>query len=125
MAVPDHPEANRRFGTDPPTLDALERAPLDTMPNATFDSTNVHSALYDWGERELYIRYLRAGPDAVYQYWNVGPDTWDSLKLATSKGSYINANIAYEYEYALFGRDEFPTRQAITNDLVARFVHDP
>jgi len=124
MAVPHHPVENRRFGTD---LDVaqLTRDPLDTMPNATFDSSNVHSALYDWGERTLFIRYLRGGPDAIYQYWDVGPDTWDSLKVAGSKGSYINANIAYDYRYALFGRDDFPDRNALRDDVVTRFVYDP
>lgn len=125
MAVPDHPEANRRFPTDGLDTDALQRDPLDTMPAGTFESSNVHSGLYDYGERHLFLRYKRAGPDAIYQYWNVGPDTWDSLKLAPSKGSYVNANIAYDYEYALFGRDDFPDRHALNSDVIRRFVYDP
>jgi len=123
MAVPDHAAANQRFGTELDT-DTLQRDPLDTMPAGSFQSSNVHSGLYDWGERTLFMRYLREGPDAIY-HWNVGPDTWDSLKLAASKGSYVNANIAYEYEYALFGRDDFPDRHALTDDVVRRFVYDP
>lgn len=124
MAVPDHAAANERFGTE---LDAerLERAPLDTMPASTFQSSNVHSALYDFGERQLFCRYKRAGPDAIYQYWEVPAREWDGLKLATSKGSYINANIAFDYRYALFGRGDFPDRHAITSDIVTRFVYDP
>ena len=125
MAVPAPPAANRRFPTDGLDVDALTRDPLDTMPAGTFESSNVHSALYDWGDRTLFVRYLREGPDAIYQYWNVGPDTWDSLKLAPSKGSLINAEIAYDYEYALFGRDDFPDRHALGDDVIRRFVYDP
>jgi hypothetical protein len=127
MPVPDHPASNRRFPTGDPDLSDLgRRDPLDTMPHGSFQSSNVHSALYDFGERQLFVRYLRDGPDAIYQYWEVPASTWDALKLAASKGSYINANIAYEYQYALFGRDDFPERgRGLGNDLARRFVTDP
>jgi len=124
MAVPDHPASNRRFGTEV-DVEALTRAPLDTMPNGAFQSSNVHSGLYDFGERELYMRYKREGPDAIYQYWDVSASEWQGLKAAGSKGSYINSNIAYDYEYALFGRDDFPERSAIQSDFLRRFVYDP
>ena len=122
MAVPQHPASNRRFVDETPDL---THAPLDTMPTGSFQSSNVHSALYDFGERELYVRYLRQGPDAIYQYWDVPASEWDGLKSAASKGSYINANVAFEYTYALFGRDDFPERQAMGSDLLRRFVYDP
>lgn len=123
MPVPDHPAANRVFVDDVETPDA--RDPLDTMPAGTFQSSNVHSALYDFGERRLYIRYLRDGePDAIYQYWDVPAREWNGLVQAASKGSYVNANIAYEYRYAKAGRDDFPT-QSLGNDLLRRFVRDP
>lgn len=121
-----HPASNRRFGTDPPDADAMgTRAPLDTMPNGSFTSSNVHSALYDFGERHLFVRYLREGPDAIYQYWEVPAQTWSALVAAESKGSFINANVAFEYRYALFGRDDFPDRASMTHDLLRRFVYDP
>ena len=123
MTVPDHAASNERFGTDPPT--PSRRDPLDTMPAGSFDSSNVHSALYDWGERTLFVRYLRDGPDAIYQYWDVPPDTWDGLKLASSKGSFVNSSIAFEFQYALFGRDEFPERTALDSDQWTRFLYDP
>jgi hypothetical protein len=125
MAVPDHPAANRVATTGGPGLTHTDqRAPLDTMPAGSFDSSNVHSALYDFGERKLFVRYLREGPDAIYQYWDVPAGEWDALKLAASKGSYINANIAYDYRYALFGRDDFPERAACDSRL-RNFVYAP
>ena len=107
MAVPQHAAENERFGTDPP--DPSRRDPLDTMPTGSFESSNVHSAIYDWGERQLFVRYLRDGPDAIYQYWDVGPDTWDGLKMAGSKGSYVNSQIAHSFTYALFAATSFPS----------------
>lgn len=126
MAVPQHAASNRRFPTDGIDADRLDtRAPLDTMPTGSFDSSNVHSAIYDFGERQLFVRYLRDGPDAIYQYWDVPAREWQGLKAAGSKGSYINANIAFEYTYALYGRDDFPERTAMTSDFLRRFVYDP
>jgi len=126
MAVPHHPTENRRFVDDGPDVERLEtRAPLDTMPTGSFSSSNVHSALYDYGEQMLYCRYLRTGPDAIYQYWGVPASEWQGLTNANSKGSYINANIAFEYRYALYGRDDFPGRHALESDFLRRFVYDP
>ena len=126
MAVPYHPPDNRRFVQEGPDVDRLTRAPLDTMPAGTFESSNVHSGLYDFGQRHLFMRYLRDGePDAIYQYWDVPAREWDGLKVAGSKGSYVNANVAFSYEYALFGRDSFPDRSAIESDFLRRFVYDP
>jgi len=124
MAVPNHAASNRRFGTELDT-DRLTRAPLETMPTGTFQSSNVHSGLYDFGERQLFMRYLRDGPDAIYQYWDVPAREWQGLKSAQSKGSYINANVAFDYEYALFGRGDFPDRYALQSDVLTRFVYDP
>jgi hypothetical protein len=113
----------RRF---PASVDVPSaRDPLETMPTGTFSSSNVHSGLYDFGERQLFMRYLRDGPDAIYIYWQVPVDEWKGLTAAASKGSYINANVAFEYEYAKAGRGDFPARNAIGDDLLRRFVYDP
>jgi len=126
MAVPHQPVENRRFVDDGPDVERLEtRAPLDTMPTGAFTSSNVHSGLYDFGERQLFMRYLRTGPDAIYQYWDVPASEWQGLKQANSKGSYINANVAYEYTYSLTGPKSFPERHEIQNDFLRRFVYDP
>ena len=127
MSVPDHAAANRRYVDGGPDLTFMDqRAPLDEMPAGSFQSSNVHSAIYDFGERTLFIRYLREGPDAIYQYWDVPASTWDGLQLAASKGSYINANIAFDYQYALFGRDDFPDRgRGVAHDRLRQFVMAP
>jgi len=93
----DHDPANER-----PVDGLVEvRAPLETMPMSSFSSSNVHSALYDYGQSELYVRYLRDGPDTIYRYWGVGPQTWSGLQSANSKGSYINRNIASDFPYSM------------------------
>lgn len=117
-----HDPSNQRPADPPETI----RAPLDTMPTSSFSSSNVHSALYDFGTNDLYIRYLRTGPDAIYRYWGVGARAWSALESATSKGGHINRNIAYEYPYALLTKGDFPQRgHGLDNDLARRFVTTP
>jgi len=120
----EHPVSNRVFNHDFSVPDL--RDPIETMPHNSFTSSNVHSALYDFGEREMSIRYLRtAEPDAVYLYLNVPASAWQSLVSASSKGREVNANIAYEFRYFKTGRDDLPSRAAIDSDLVRRFYYDP
>jgi len=118
-----HPASNRVFHHDAVVPD--RRDPIETMPHNSFTSSNVHSALYDFGEREMSIRYLRDAVDAVYLYLNVPATTWQALRDASSKGSYINANIAYDFRYFKTGRDDLPGRNAIGDDRVRRFYYDP
>jgi len=119
----EHPASNRVFGHDFSVPD--QRDPIETMPHNSFTSSNVHSALYDFGEREMSIRYLRDGTDAVYLYLNVPASTWQSLVSASSKGREVNSSIAYEYRYFKTGRDDLPGRASIKSDLVRRFYFDP
>lgn len=126
MAVPEHPAENEYHHDFTDRLVDAQRAPLDEMPTSTFQSSNVHSAIYDFGERELFIRYLRQATDAVYQYTNVPAKTWQGLKQASSKGSYVNANIAYEYNYAKVGRDQLvDVAQGMGQGRVRRFISTP
>lgn len=117
----DHPATNRRFNVDPPDF---THAPLD-MVQETFSSSNVYSAIYDFGERELYIRFIRKeGGDAIYMYERVPAEVWQGLVNADSKGGFVNRNIAYQYPYALLGRDiHFESEFDISRDLVRRFVY--
>lgn len=102
--------------TDPTEI----RAPLEME---TFNSSNVHSALYDFGTQDLYIRYMRDGPDAIYAYRFVPESEWDGLTSAGSKGSYINANVAHDYPYEMLTKGDFPQQgRALDNDLARRFV---
>lgn len=118
----EHDPAKERQGDAPEDI----RMPLDTMPTSSFSSSNVHSALYDFGQAELYVRYLREAADAIYQYDGVPPSTWDGLVNASSKGSYINANIAYAFPYSKLSASDFPERgRGLDNDLARRFVTDP
>jgi len=110
----------------PADLPVEIQAPLDEMPAGSFSSSNVHSALYDYGQTELYIRYLRGGPDAIYRYLNVGPRTWGALKDAGSKGGFINQNIAYDFPYTLLTKGDFPQKgQGLDSDIARRFVTTP
>lgn len=126
MAVPDHPARNEYPHDFTDDLLAKTRDPIDTMPASTFTSSNVHSAIYDFGERELFIRYKRQAVDAVYQYTNVPASEWNGLVGASSKGSYVNANIATDYNYAKVGRDEMmDAAQSLTQGRVRRFLTTP
>lgn len=126
MQTIQHPPEHEKFvdgaGED---LVAKQQAPLEEMPAGTFTSSNVHSGLYDFGERELYMRYKRtAEPDAIYRYDDVPAREWDGLKNAASKGSYINANVAYEYRYVRI--NSFPDEGRSAQDQrVRRFVTTP
>jgi len=118
----DHDPANRQ-----PAPDVVEiRAPLDTMPTSSFSSSNVHSALYDFGEMELFVRFLRDSTDAIYRYTGVPAEVWSGLTDAGSKGSFINDNIAFTYPYSQLTTSNFPDRgRGLDNDLARRFVTDP
>lgn len=127
MAVPDHPARNEYHHDFSDDLLGKTRAPLEEMPTSTFTSSNVHSAIYDFGKRELFVRYLRdTGNDAVYQYTNFPAKEWQGLKSAASKGSYINANVAYSYNYAKVGRDELmEAARDLHQGTVRRFITTP
>jgi hypothetical protein len=128
MAIPEHPERNRYFDPDADDdLQAKVQAPLEEMPTTSFESSNVHSGLYDFGERELYMRYLRQnGADAIYRYDDVPAREWQGLVEAASKGGYVNANIAYNYNYVQINRGGMPNeRDAYRDQRVRRFVLTP
>jgi hypothetical protein len=126
--IADHPAENEYFHDFSEDLLAKDRAPIDEMPTGTFSSSNVHSAIYDFGTQELFLRFMRdTGPDAIYQYLNVGAGVWNGLVQANSKGSYVNANIAYEFRYSKVGRDELAdvAEQSLGQGVVRRFVTMP
>lgn len=107
--------------TDPTEI----RAPLD-MESFASASSNVHSALYDFGTQDLYIRYKRDGPDAIYAYRFVPDSEWEGLTSAASAGSYINRNIAHDYPYEMLTKGDFPQQgRGLENDIARRFVTSP
>jgi hypothetical protein len=74
----------------------------------------------------MFIRYKRQATDAVYQYVDVPARTWNALVSAGSKGSYVNANIAYEFRYSKVGRDEMmEAARDLHQGRVRRFLLTP
>jgi hypothetical protein len=57
----------------------------------TVASSNVHSAL--WSETDtvgdMYVRFLRSGPDDIYVYESRQRGEWLDFMSAISKGSWI------------------------------------
>jgi hypothetical protein len=53
------------------------------------DSSNVHSALFNKGDEDFYVRFLRSGPDDIYVYRDRSRSEWDDFLTATSKGEWI------------------------------------
>lgn len=74
----------------------------------TVDSSNVHSALYNEGDRDFYVRFLRSGADDIYVYPDRSPDEWADFRTAMSKGSWIWSNpIAESWSYDLLTTRDF------------------
>jgi len=65
-------------------------------------SSNVHSALFDPGTGELFVRFLRSGVDDIYVYEGRDQREWEDFRMAASKGSWIWSNpIADDWPYDL------------------------
>ena len=130
MAIPEHDPANQYFDDSAgENLANKARAPLDEMPTSTFQSSNVHSGLYDFGERTLWLRFMRtAGADAIYRYDDVPASQWNALVEASSKGSLVNAEIAYEYRYTKVNRPDVTQsvdRSDVVHRMARRFLFTP
>jgi len=102
---------------------SLKEQQVETMQ---FDSSNLRSGLYDRSTNDLYIRFRRdEGPDSIYIYRFVPPQTWEELTDATSHGSYHYYNIRMDYPYERISSGEWPQqgRAAPTeNAHVRRFL---
>lgn len=95
------------------------RAPLESHQWSS-QSSNVHSALYDFGTNDLYVRYKRDGVDAIYVYSFVPASTWNDLVEASSKGGYINSSIAYAFRYEKISLSDWPQKGRGVQDAQAR-----
>ena len=74
----------------------------------TVASSNVHSALFNEADQDFYVRFLRSGPDDIYQYPNRSPSEWDDFRTAMSKGSWIwNNPIDEGWPYDLLTTRDF------------------
>lgn len=116
----------------PSTLDATAdqypefstRVPIEMLEDGLdFDSSNVHSLLYDFGETELTARYKRDGADALYQYPNFPASEWQGLAEASSKGRYINLNVKGVYGFTKLRISRWPGgARSIEHPVARRFV---
>jgi len=59
-------------------------------------SSNVQSIGYDPASKTLEVEF---NDGAIYQYHGVPQDTYDGFLRASSKGSYLHANIKNQYSY--------------------------
>ncbi len=102
------------------------REPIDTLQDGEdYSSTNVHSLLYDFGERELIARYYRDGADAVYRYPGFPANEWQALADASSKGGYINRNIREQYRFDRLRIADSPSRVTASTPRARRFLTAP
>jgi hypothetical protein len=68
------------------------------MPEMEFVvSENVEAIGYDVENRELHVRFLRSG--VTYVYSNVDEYIFQELRMAESKGAYINQRIRNNFEF--------------------------
>lgn len=68
------------------------------MPEMEFVvSENVEAIGYDVENRELHVRFLRSG--VTYVYSNVDEYIFQELRMAKSKGAYINQRIRNNFEF--------------------------
>jgi hypothetical protein len=69
------------------------------MPEMVFvDSSNIEAIGYDSAALELHVRFLESGE--TYVYYAVEDWRHRELMQADSKGTYLNANIKPNYQYA-------------------------
>lgn len=103
------------------------RDPIEMQEDGEdYSSTNVHSLLYDFGDREMVARYYRDGADAVYRYPDFPASEWQGLAEASSKGRYINLEIRGQYGFDRLRIAHFPQQGRGVGDPVARrFLTQP
>lgn len=103
------------------------RDPIETLEDGPdFDSSNVHSLLYDFGDVELFARFYRDGADAIYRYPDFPAHEWASLADAPSKGRYINLNIREQYGFERLRIAQFPDQgRGVDHPVARRFLTAP
>ena len=103
------------------------RQPIETQEDGVdFDSSNVHSMLYDFGDRELVLRFYRDGTDALYQYEDFPAHEWQGLAEATLKGRYINLEIRGTYAFTKLRISQFPQQgHGVAHPVARQFLTAP
>jgi len=104
----------------PPAFDITDEIGKEQMLDMrTFDSSNLHSGLYDRSSQDLYIRFHG---DRIYIYRMVPPNVWEELKSASSHGSYHYHNIRMSFPYEELTASDWPQtgRAAPANNATVR-----
>lgn len=92
-------------------------AQVDTM---RFDSSNLHSGLYQILTQDLYIRFHGT---RIYVYTGVPHSEWMGLKAASSHGKYHHRNIKWGYPYEELTPSDWPQQgRSIPDPDARRFV---
>lgn len=82
--------------------------------------------LYDFGDRELILRFYRDGTDALYQYNDFPASEWQGLAEASSKGRYINLEIRETYAFTKLRISRFPRKgHGVEHPVARRFLTAP
>lgn len=88
-----------------------------------FDSSNLHSGLYDVLSQNLYIRFHNKPVDSIYVYLGVPHSVWKGLKTASSHGSYHYHNIRMAYPYERLTLSDWPQQgRGVDSAVVRRFL---
>ena len=69
------------------------------MPEMVFvTSSNIEAIGYDAASQELHVLFVKTG--ITYVYYAVEEWRFQELMQADSKGTYLNANIKPNYQFA-------------------------
>jgi hypothetical protein len=68
------------------------------LPDMEFvSSISVEAYGYDAETRELYIRFVKSGETYIYD--NVDEHVFEALRMADSKGTYVNQVIKINHKF--------------------------
>lgn len=100
----DAPPAENMVGTRESIdidREAVKDEDNDQVRMQEFDSSNIHSALYQSLTEDLYVRFHGndGSQDRIYVYLGVDEDEWNSWTSASSAGSYHYDEIRMSYPY--------------------------
>ena len=70
------------------------------MERYSVASSNIASIGYDTNTETLEVEFLNG---SVYQYFNVGPNMYDQIMQAGSKGRFLNTYIKNAYPFSRVG----------------------
>lgn len=73
---------------------------IEKMVRDYVSSTNIISIGYDEPSQTLEVEFTNG---SIYQYYNVGSDTFDNFKAASSKGQFLNIYIKNYFPYSKIG----------------------